>query len=186
MIVTANRIPVPLPIAPVQEERGQSIQGSHYYSRDNSTWLQEHTHTHTHAHPHIHAHPHTHTHTHTHKVCHDREGSNTQSSECSSCGDITVELVYQALLPVTTHHHLLLLQLLSNLQGKRPSMYIRFIFRATKILYLPDLHDSYNVHGSNTNKQACQTHTPHPHHTHTPTPHHTHTPHPYTHTHIFC
>lgn len=47
MIVTANRIPVPLPIAPVQEERGQSIQGSHYYSRDNSTWLQEHTHTHT-------------------------------------------------------------------------------------------------------------------------------------------
>lgn len=54
-----------------------------------------------------------------HEVGGNGEGSNAESSEGSGGRDVTVEFVDHGLLTMSTHDHLLLLELLGNILGGR-------------------------------------------------------------------
>lgn len=54
-----------------------------------------------------------------HEVGGDGKSSNAESSEGGGSWDVTVELVNHGLLTMTTHDHLLLLELLGNILGRR-------------------------------------------------------------------
>ena len=70
---------------------------------------------------------------HTKEVCKHREGPDAKSTKRSGSGDVTVELLHHGGVTMTTHHILLLLQLLSNLYRERNWAELGLKIKATTI-----------------------------------------------------
>ena len=69
----------------------------------------------------------------THEVGQHRESSDAESTKGGCCWDVLVQLMHHVSFTMTSHHHLLVLELLSNLQGdKKKSQYLRVYFKRGK------------------------------------------------------
>ena len=74
-----------------------------------------------------------------HKICQNGESTNTQPTKCSSCGDVSVQLMYHGCLTVTSHYHLT--QEYFNFQLRQFQMLFTCCSRsclATSLAELPD------------------------------------------------
>ena len=58
----------------------------------------------------------------THEVCQHRESSDAESTKGGCCWDVSIQLMHHTSFTVTPHHHLVIFELLSNLQGDKESI----------------------------------------------------------------
>ena len=70
----------------------------------------------------------------TEEISQYREGPDTQTTEGGGRGDVSVQFMDHGLLTVTTHHHLLVFQLLSNLVKQKKGQNLETIGYFTRNL----------------------------------------------------